>query len=61
MLLIATATSARRVGTLRSGWPAIVPIVSGVLPAGAVIVLVGRCRWAEVAVLPIAGILIGGR
>jgi putative ABC transport system permease protein len=60
MLLIAAATSARRVSTLRRGWPVSAAIVSGAVPAGAVIVVSGVMPLTEVAVLPIAGILIGG-
>ncbi|NMO53717.1 ABC transporter permease [Actinoplanes sp. TBRC 11911] len=60
MTLVATATSARRVSTLRLGWLVILPIVFGVAPAGTVIVAAGTMPMTEVAVLPIAGILIGG-
>jgi len=60
MVLVAGATSARRVSTLRLGWLAIAPIVGGAVPAGLVIVVSGVMPLTEVAVLPIAGILIGG-
>jgi putative ABC transport system permease protein len=60
MVLVAAATSARRVSVLRLGWPVIVPIVAGAAPTGAVIVLGGTMPLTEVALLPIAGILIGG-
>jgi putative ABC transport system permease protein len=60
MVLVAGATSARRVSTLRLGWLVIVPIVSGAVPAGVVIVAGGTMPLNEVAMLPIAGILIGG-
>jgi putative ABC transport system permease protein len=60
MVLVAAATSARRVSTLRSGWPAIVPILGGAATAGVIVVLSGTVPLTEVAVLPIAGILIGG-
>ncbi|KUL24376.1 hypothetical protein ADL15_43520 [Actinoplanes awajinensis subsp. mycoplanecinus] len=46
MVLVAAVTSARRVSTLRLGW--LVIVASGTVPR------------SEVAVLPIAGILIGG-
>lgn len=60
MLLVAALTSARRVSTLRLGRYVIVPIAAGALPIGAVIVAAGTMPLTEVAVLPIAGILIGG-
>lgn len=60
MVLVAAATSARRVSTLRLGWLVIVPIVAGAAPAGVLIVAAGTMPLTEVAVLPIAGILIGG-
>jgi putative ABC transport system permease protein len=60
MVLVAAATSARRVGTLRAAWPVVVPILSGAVPAVAVILFGGTMPLTEVAVLPIAGILIGG-
>jgi len=60
MLVVAAATSARRITTLRLGRLAIVPVAVGALPVGAVIVAAGTMPLTEVAVLPIAGILIGG-
>ena len=60
MLTIAAATSARRVSTLKLGWPAILPIAAGALPVGTAIVAAGTTPLRTVAVLPIAGILIGG-
>ncbi|AEV84277.1 ABC transporter permease [Actinoplanes sp. SE50] len=60
MVLVAAATSARRISTLRRGWPAIVPIVAGAGLAGIVVVAAGTVPPTEIAVLPIAGILIGG-
>lgn len=60
MVLVASATSARRVTVLRLGWPVLVPIAAGAAPAGAVIVLGRTMPLTEVALLPIAGILIGG-
>jgi putative ABC transport system permease protein len=60
MVLVAGATSARRVSTLRLGRLVLVPIIGGALPAGALIVAGGTMPLTEVAVLPIAGILIGG-
>jgi len=60
MLGVAAATSARRITTLRLGWPAVAPIAAGALPVGAGIVAAGTVPLVTVAVLPIAGILIGG-
>jgi putative ABC transport system permease protein len=60
MVLVAAATFARRVSTIRLGWPVLMPIAVGALPVGAAIVAAGTVPLTEVAVLPIAGILIGG-
>ena len=60
MLGVAAATSARRVTTLRLGWPVAAPIAAGALPVGAGIVAAHTMPLTTVAVLPIAGILIGG-
>jgi putative ABC transport system permease protein len=60
MLTVATVTSARRVSTLRLGWAVAAPIAVGALPVGAGIVAAHTMPWTTVAVLPIAGILIGG-
>ncbi|MEV6489782.1 ABC transporter permease [Actinoplanes sp. NPDC051633] len=60
MVVVAAATSARRVSTVRLGWPVVLPIAAGALPVGAIIVASGTMPLTEVAVLPIAGILIGG-
>lgn len=60
MLGVASATSARRVTTLRLGWPVGAPIAAGALPVGAGIVAAHTMPLTTVAVLPIAGILIGG-
>jgi putative ABC transport system permease protein len=60
MIAVAAATSARRVTTLRLGWPVLGPIAAGALPVGALIVAARTMPLATVAVLPIAGILIGG-
>ena len=60
MLLVAAVTSARRVSTLRLGRLVILPIAAGAVPVGTAIVAAGAVPLTEVAVLPIAGILIGG-
>ncbi|WP_030437681.1 ABC transporter permease [Actinoplanes subtropicus] len=60
MVLVAAATSARRIGSWDLARFTILPIVAGALPAGVLIVAAGAVPLSEVAVLPIAGILIGG-
>ncbi|WP_433288593.1 ABC transporter permease [Micromonospora sp. CA-244673] len=60
MVLVAAATSARRVSSLRLGWPVLAPIAVGALPICALVVASGTVPLTEVAVVPIAGILIGG-
>jgi putative ABC transport system permease protein len=60
MALVAAATSARRIGSWNLVRFTVVPIVAGAVPAGVLIVAAGTVPLTEVAVLPIAGILIGG-
>ncbi|MCU7723879.1 ABC transporter permease [Actinoplanes sp. KI2] len=60
MVLVAAATSGRRIGSWSLVRFTILPIVAGALPAGTLIVVAGTVPISEVAVLPIAGILIGG-
>jgi len=60
MMAVAAVTSARRVTSLRLGWSVLAPIAAGALPVGAGIVVAGTMPLTTVAVLPIAGILIGG-
>jgi putative ABC transport system permease protein len=60
MVLVAAATSARRIGSWRLLRFALLPIAAGAIPAGTFIVVSGTVPLSEVAVLPIAGILIGG-
>jgi putative ABC transport system permease protein len=60
MAVVAAATSARRISTLRLGWAAAGPILAGAVPVGAGIVAAGTMPLTTVSVLPIAGILIGG-
>jgi putative ABC transport system permease protein len=62
MVLIAAGTSARRItGRLvpRSWWT-VLPIVAGVVPTLVVIILSTAVPPTPIAVLPVAGILIGG-
>lgn len=62
MVLVGGATSAKRItGSLRpSSWWAVVPILSGLVPALALILASTVVPLHPVAVLPSAGILIGG-
>ncbi len=60
MIAVATATSARRVSTLRLGWAVLAPIAAGAVPIGAPIVAARTMPLTTVSVLPVAGILIGG-
>ncbi|MET8043304.1 ABC transporter permease [Micromonospora sp. NPDC005215] len=60
MVLVAAVTSARRVSSLRLGWPVLAPIALGALPICVLVVASGTVPLTEVAVVPIAGILIGG-
>ncbi|MDG4797105.1 ABC transporter permease [Micromonospora sp. WMMD1082] len=60
MYAVATVTSARRVSTLRAGWPTALPIGLGVLPAVVLLLVTGVLPVTPLAVLPSAGILIGG-
>ncbi|WP_030441475.1 ABC transporter permease [Actinoplanes subtropicus] len=60
MVVVAAATSGRRIGSWSFVRFTILPIVAGALPAGVLIVVAGTVPLTEVAVLPIAGILIGG-
>jgi putative ABC transport system permease protein len=60
MLTVASATSARRAGR---GWSALwvaVPIVAGVLPVLGLVVGSGTVPLSPIAVVPVAGILVGG-
>ena len=62
MVLVAGSTSARRItGSLRPrSWWALVPIVSGLLPALALVLGSTVVPFHPIAILPSAGILIGG-
>ena len=62
MVVVGAATSAHRMtGSLRGrGWWTLVPIVGGVLPAMSLILLSRAVPVVPVAILPTAGILIGG-
>ena len=61
LLGVAAYTSARRIAPQRrAGVWALVPIAGGALPALGVALATGVIPLATIAVLPIAGILIGG-
>lgn len=61
MLAVAAVTSARRVagGLSRGRWTA-APIAAGALPVLAIVLATGAVPATTIAVLPVAGILIGG-
>ncbi len=60
MFAVATWTSARRMTRSRTGLFAGVAIVVGVVPVLTVIVAVGAVPLVGIAVIPVAGIVIGG-
>jgi putative ABC transport system permease protein len=60
MVAVAGWTSARRITRHPSGWWAVLPIAVAPLPVTAVLVLAGLVPTAGIAVIPMAGILIGG-
>ncbi len=60
MYLIAALTAARRMNRNRTGLWAGAAIAAGVLPVLALLLLTGLVSLKPIAVLPVAGILIGG-
>ncbi|HEX2290196.1 MAG TPA: ABC transporter permease, partial [Pseudonocardiaceae bacterium] len=60
MVGVAAWTSARRITPHRSGWWAVLPIAVAPLPVTALLVVSGVVPPAGIAVIPMAGILIGG-
>ncbi len=61
MLAVAAATSSRRVaGTVSAGRWVAVPIAAGALPVVAIVLATGAVPLKTIAVLPVAGIVIGG-
>jgi putative ABC transport system permease protein len=60
MYLVASITSARRIRPKRARWTAALPIGLGVLPALALLIGSRTLPATPLAVLPTAGILIGG-
>ena len=60
MLGVAVATSARRIGAGRA-WPwVLVAVASGAVPVLLVIFASGAVPWSGPAIVPMAGIIIGG-
>ena len=60
MLTVASFTSARRMTRDRTGLLAAVAIGSGVVPVLAIVLLSGAVPLTGIAVVPVAGIVIGG-
>jgi putative ABC transport system permease protein len=60
MIVVAAHTAARRITPDRSGWWSALPIVVAPLPITAGLVLGGVVPAEGIAVIPMAGILIGG-
>jgi putative ABC transport system permease protein len=60
MVAVAGWTAARRITPHPSGWWAVLPIAATPLPVTALLVLGGIVPPAGIAVIPMAGILIGG-
>ncbi len=60
MLAVAVGTSARRIGAVRA-WPwVLVAVASGAVPVLLVIFASGAVPWSGAAIVPMAGIIIGG-
>lgn len=61
MFAVASVTSARRIGARRQALPVVAgAIAAGVVPVLALVLATGVVPWRPIAVLPIAGIVIGG-
>jgi putative ABC transport system permease protein len=60
MYAIASLTAGRRMTKDRSGWWAAVPVGIGSLPIVVVLVAIGIVPMKAIAVIPMAGILMGG-
>ena len=60
MYVVASVTSARRIGSLRASGLVALPIALGVAPALALLIGTGTVPGTPLVVLPTAGILIGG-
>ncbi|MEU1625280.1 ABC transporter permease [Streptomyces sp. NPDC020096] len=60
MYAVASRTAGRRITRNRTWWWAAVPVAAGALPVVALLVVVGLVPLKGVALIPVAGILIGG-
>jgi len=60
MFTVASATSARRIGTVRTAWRAAAAIAGGVVPVLALLLGTGSVALRPVVLIPVAGIVIGG-
>jgi putative ABC transport system permease protein len=60
MFGVAARTAARRMTRHRSGWSAAFPIAAGVAPVLVVVLLSGAVPPTGIAIVPVAGIVIGG-
>jgi putative ABC transport system permease protein len=60
MFAVAAVTSARRIGVPRQVAVVATAIAAGVVPVLALVLGTGVVPWAPIAVMPIAGIVIGG-
>jgi putative ABC transport system permease protein len=60
MTVVASGTAARRLVRTRCGWWCVVPVAVSSLPVAALLVGIGVVPARGVAVVPVAGILIGG-
>ncbi|MFJ6197536.1 ABC transporter permease [Micromonospora sp. NPDC092111] len=60
MCAVATGTSGRRITGGRRGWWAGLPVVAGSLSVVAGLLLAGLVPMRGIAIIPVAGILIGG-
>ena len=60
MLGVASWTSGRRMTRDHTGWAAALPILAGTVPALAIVAATGAVPLTGIAVVPVAGIVIGG-
>ncbi|WP_269854178.1 ABC transporter permease [Streptomyces sp. RPT161] len=60
MYAVAARTAGRRITRDRTWWWAAAPVAAGALPVVALLVVVGLVPLKGVALIPVAGILIGG-
>lgn len=60
MVVVASGTAARRLVPGRDGWWCALPVCAGALPVVALLLALGVVPLEGVAVVPVAGILVGG-